>query len=186
MKVSLIIILIYLFSSHSWSQQGDPNLSGPAQQGAPVGVGQVPPEENAEQLENEILSHLEPYIYDAEGRRDPFTPFKIFVETPIVEDQIITQEQAPTEAVVQTPETRPLLRYNLSQLNLKAILWNVKKPKIIINDPSNKIHVLSKNDRIGNNSGYIAAIREGEVVVVQKVIVQGKEIVSTKYLRLKR
>jgi len=172
-KKLLLILCVGLFFGAVSAQEGDPNLSGAA--------GEV--NESVDQLESAILSYLEPYIYDAERRRDPFLPFKIFVEQPSIEDQF--QEEAPIQSEVEQP-TRPLLRYNLSQLDLKAILWNVKNPKVIINDPGNKLHVLRKNDRIGNNGGYIAAIREGEVVVVQKVSVQGKDIVTTKYMRLKR
>ena len=173
MKRLLLILSINLFFGAVSALVGDPNLSGAATE----------VDESVEQLESAILSYLEPYIYDAERRRDPFLPFKIFVEEPSIEDQF--KEEAPIQSEVEQP-TLPLLRYNLSQLNLKAILWNVKNPKVIINDPVNKLHVLRKNDRIGKNGGYIAAIREGEVVVVQRISVQGKDIVTTKYMRLKR
>lgn len=174
MKKLLLMFSINLFFGVALAQVGDPNLSGSTTEA----------NENVDELESAILSYLEPYIYDAERRRDPFLPFKIFVQEPSIEDQF-QQEETPIQSEVEQP-AHPLLGYNLSQLSLKAILWNVKNPKIIINDPVNKLHVLRKNDRIGNNGGYIAAIREGEVVVVQKVSVQGKDIVTTKYLRLKR
>lgn len=176
MKSIILFLLISSLPGIVLSQGGDPNLSGGAA---------APTEENVERLESEILSYLEPYIYDAERRRDPFLPYKIFVEEPSVEDQFVEEPPVKNE-IEPVNQVLPLLRYNLSQLNLKAILWNVKNPKVIVNDPNNKFHVLNMNDKIGNNGGYIAAIREGEVVVVKKVTVQGKEIVTTKYMRLKR
>ena len=169
MRIILLIFLL-LIATLGYSQNQDPNLSGNINEGV-------------DQVESEILSYLEPYIYDVEGRRDPFQPFKIFIEEPSVEDQF--KEETPIQKDVVEPRL-PLLRYNLSQIELKAILWNVKNPKVIVQVPGNKLHMLRLKDRIGNNGGYIATIREGEVVVVQKVTVQGKEIFSTKYMRLKR
>ena len=148
----------------------DPNLTGDVNA-------------NVEQVESEILTYLEPYIYDTEGRRDPFQPYRIFVEEKSVQDQF--KEDTP---IIQdnVESTLPLLRFNLSQIELKAVLWDVNKPRIIVKLPDNKLHVLELKDKIGNNDGYVAAIREGEVIVVEKVSVQGREIFSTKIMRLKR
>ncbi len=156
-----------------------PEVSGNANQDPNLNQGQVPPAaDDPAFMESEILSYLEPYIYDVDGRRDPFQPYQVFKNSVIDEN---------TGKAIETENTRaPLQRYNLSQLKLKAILWSVKTPRVIIQDPTSRMHTLITNDLIGNNGGYIAKIREGEVVVLEKVNVQGRLVSSTKLLRLKR
>ena len=37
----------------------------------------------------------------------------------------------------------------------------------LIMDPNNKSHIVKKNDRIGLHKGYLAEIREGEVIIAE-------------------
>lgn len=117
----------------------------------------------------EGASFLEPYVFDTrEGRRNPFSP-------PIIADG--------TASDMMLPGT-PLERYDLGELKLVGILWDVVSPKAMIIDPQGDVHILGKDDRVGRKRGYIAVIREGEVVVVETSNFNGENAYATRVLRI--
>ncbi len=117
----------------------------------------------------ESVSFLEPYVFDLrEGRRNPF-------RAPTLADG--------TMADMMLPGT-PLERYDLNELKLVGILWDVKTPKAMMVDPQGEVHVLGKDDRVGRKRGYIAVIREGEVVVVETSNFNGENAYSTRVMRI--
>jgi type IV pilus assembly protein PilP len=133
--------------------------------GAEEGAGQS----DGAGLSSELESFLEPYIYDPKGRRDPFLPF---VETkPLQEGEL-------------AGPLLPLQQFDLEQLKLVGIIWNVNDPKAMFTDPQNQVHVVRRDERIGRKNGYIAVIREGEVVVVEAVNVNGDLMYSTRVLKI--
>lgn len=114
---------------------------------------------------------LEPYLYDTrEGRRNPFKP-ATFIEPGSLNNQMVG------------PST-PLERFELDELRLLAIIWDVKSPRAMFLDPANEVHTVGKDDRIGRRRGYIAVIREGEVVVVESSTYGGEPVYSTRILRM--
>jgi type IV pilus assembly protein PilP len=114
---------------------------------------------------------LEPYIFDTrEGRRNPFRP-------PVQADGSMPD--------IMLPGT-PLERYELDELKLVGIMWEVKAPKAMIIDPLGEVHVLGKDDRVGRKRGYIAVIREGEVVVVETTTFNGETAYSTRVMRIEK
>lgn len=116
---------------------------------------------------------LEPYLYDTrEGRRNPFRPFAAF-------------DAAAYSDIVIGPST-PLERYDLDELKLTGILWDVKNPRAMFVDPKKEVHIVSKDDRIGRRRGYVAVIREGEVVVVETTTYSGEPVYSTRVLQIER
>ncbi len=118
----------------------------------------------------EIEGFLEPFIYDVVNRRDPFLAYAEFVPS----------EDGPTRPM------SPAQRFAIEDLKLIGVLWDVKDPKALFNDPENSILTLGRDDSIGNRNGYIAAIREGEVVVVEAIRKRGDIIYRTKVLRIER
>lgn len=126
---------------------------------------------SAEQIVLDYKLLTEPYIYDPRGRRDPFAP----VETRIAEQA----EGTPIRPLL------PLEKYELDQIELVGIIWDVTEPRAMFKDPTKKIHILSKDQRIGNNQGYIAVIREGEVVIVEASEQDGQVVYSTRVKRIK-
>ena len=116
-------------------------------------------------------SFLTPYIYQPDNRRDPFRPFK---------------EIGPLEGAELVGPLLPLQRYDITEIKLIGIIWDIKNPKAMFMDPTKKIHTLIKDDRIGRNNGYVAAIREGEVVVVETVNIRGELAYNTRVLQLER
>lgn len=121
---------------------------------------------------SELEGFLEPFIYDIVNRRDPFQPYADYVPSdgPGNNGRPLTHAQ----------------RYDLDQLRLIAIMWDVKDPKAMFVDPESEVLVVGRDDGIGNRSGYIAAIREGEVVVVEALRKRGDIIYKTRVLRLER
>lgn len=117
----------------------------------------------------EIEVFLEPFIYDTEQRRDPFAAYK-----------------DPTFSNEGGLPTGPLQQFNLDELELIGIMWDIRAPKAMFVDPSKKVHVAGRDEGIGKRNGYIAAIREGEVVVVEAVRTESGISYETKVIRLPR
>jgi type IV pilus assembly protein PilP len=116
----------------------------------------------------ELLSGIiEDYTYNPAGKRDPFTPIE------------------KSNGSAMAGPIWPLQRYDLEQLKLVGIIWEVKIPKAMIMDPTGHGYVVTVNERIGRNNGYIARIREGEIVVVENIIgSDGKSAYVTKLMKL--
>lgn len=115
---------------------------------------------------------LQPYKYDAENRRDPFRSFTFG-----------SAEAGPGEPV---GPILPLQRYDLDDLKLIGIMWDVRSPKAMFLDPNKEVHTLGKDDRIGRNNGYIAVIREGEVVVVEAEKIRDELVYTSRVLKMDR
>ena len=118
---------------------------------------------------SELEGFLEPFIYDMVNRRDPFQAWAEYVAP-----------EGPSKPL------SPAQRFDLDQLSLVGILWDVKDPKAMFMDPDNEVIVLGRDEGIGNKNGYIASIREGEVVVVEASRKRGDLIYKTRTLRIER
>ena len=98
----------------------------------------------------EIQSYMIPFIYDSVQERDPF------------EDPTVKKDKG----VVIIPKTPPE-EYDLKEINLKGIIWDIKSPKALFKLPNNAgYYTLIKGDKIGKN-GIIFEIRESEVIIVE-------------------
>lgn len=162
--------LIFMLSAQVLAQTPPPPPPPPS---AP-GIAPAPPPPSiagiGAGLSSEIESFLEPYIYDPKGRRDPFKPYA---------------ESAPLEEGEMAGPLLPLQQYDLEQLRLVGILWNIADPKAMFIDPKNQVHVVRRDERLGKKNGYVAVIREGEVVVVEAVNVNGDLMYSTRVLKIR-
>lgn len=114
---------------------------------------------------------LEPFIYDPKNRKDPFKPY--------VEIDSLDQGE------MQGP-LLPLQRFDLNEINLVGIIWDVGSPRAMFLDPTNTVHIIGKNERIGRNNGYIAMIREGEVVIVEATRKEDEVIYTTTVMKISR
>ena len=93
------------------------------------------------------------YIYDPTGKPDPFKPF-------------IREVKRSKEEADKT--LQPLQRYELSQLKLVAIIWNIDNPRALVEDNAGKGYIISKGSFIGNNQGKVTDILKDEVVVAEE------------------
>ncbi|QDK36844.1 pilus assembly protein PilP [Bdellovibrio sp. NC01] len=112
------------------------------------------------------------YIYDPTGKRDPFKPFKVL--RPIAKNE---KTEIPLE---------PLQRFEVDRLQIVGILWDVKTPRAMVRDPDGAVYTVTKNSKIGRNEGFVAAIREGEIVVVETKYEEGKPVKETRVMEFKK
>ena len=120
------------------------------------------------------LLNDEVYVYDPTGKRDPFKPYKNFRPTVDVGNQKIT-------TVLE-----PLQKFELEKLQIVGILWDVKTPRALLKDPDGAVHTVIRNTKIGRNEGFVAAIREGEIVVIETVYIDGNPKKETKIMEFRR
>lgn len=112
------------------------------------------------------------YFYDPSGKRDPFIPFKV-----------IRPQMADTGAM---EVLEPLQRWELERLQVVGILWEVKTPRAMIRDPDGVVFTITKNSKIGRNEGFVAAIREGEVVILETRYEEGKAIKEPRIMEFRK
>lgn len=182
---AFMISLNFVGRSRAQDPQGAPQTTPPAAQSAQPGNPQMPPSHpvDATQLPPaggsapsqssgiaELEGFLEPFIYDMVNRRDPFLPYAEFQPT----------DEGPARALT------PAQRFAIEELRLVGVMWDIKEPKAMFMDPEAEVLVLGRDESIGNRNGYIAAIREGEVVVVEAIRKRGDIIYRTRVLRIER
>ncbi|MGE0527148.1 MAG: pilus assembly protein PilP [Bdellovibrionales bacterium] len=154
------------------SSAGTPPSSEPPPDAPPTGTAQAPAQpESPNSGIADLEGFLEPFIYDIVNRRDPFQAYVEFVPV---------EDEGPPRALT------PAQRYDLEQLKLVGIMWDIKDPKAMFMDPDQEVLILGRDESIGNRNGYIAAIREGEVVVVEAIRKRGDIIYRTRVLRIER
>lgn len=127
------------------------------------------------------------YIYDASSKRDPFQPDEgDAVSVPVQERPVVSQEpNVPTPPPLPSREHEPLESFELERLKITGIMWNIKKPRAMITDPKGGVHFVGVKSRLGKRNGFVVAIREGEVVVVEYNPELDKWVKSFKVLELR-
>lgn len=132
----------------------------PATEENPFEGGTVEPlPATASPAETPPIPGLAEMPYDPTARRDPFKPFK------------------PARTVMDPAakiQLEPLQRYELEKIEVVGILWDVRTPRAMLKDPEGGVHTVVKNSKVGRNEGFVATIREGEVVVVETIYEDGK------------
>jgi Tfp pilus assembly protein PilP len=140
----------------------------PSTSGSSSALGLPPPTPKLSGTEDPFEGLLEDFQYDPVGKRDPFAPF--------------TPPKIGTQGMVGP--VFPLQRFSIEQLKLQGIIWDVNNPKALVVDPSNRAHIIVKDDRIGQRNGYVAQIREDEVIIVESIDLNGRTIYQTRVLRM--
>jgi type IV pilus assembly protein PilP len=160
--------LLSLYGFSAFAQQSTSLAPSPSPQ--PSATPDAPP---VKIMSAELQSYLEPFIYDAKNRRDPFHQY-FEPGTP-----------GSGEGEFQGP-LLPLQRFDLDDIHLIGIIWDVREPKAMFMDPNSQVHILAREDRIGKNNGFLAAIREGEVVVIETIRTRGETIRTTRVIKISR
>lgn len=164
-----LVLASFLFYHLCLAQEGDglsqdPNaVSIPAPDSSNASNPNGGSAENPSDQGYQVFEATTDYKYDPVGKRDPFRPYR---DAKVGIGQI--------RALNRPPE--PLERFDLKNLEIVAIVWDNSKPKALIQDPEKGIHSVVKGQRIGKNEGYIAEIREGEIVVMELFDLNGKII----------
>jgi len=92
------------------------------------------------------------YVYDADGRRDPFLPLAQ-IRKPISESGL--------------PLT-PLQKFDLGQFRLIGVIIGRNEPMAMVMAPGGKAYVLKRGIKIGKNAGQVIDIREDAVVIEER------------------
>lgn len=87
--------------------------------------------------------------YSAAGKRDPFRPLSL--------------KPKPTQRAREN--LSPLERYEIGQLKLVAIVWDIKEPKAMVEDATGLGYIVNVGTLIGPNEGKVKAIKPNEVVI---------------------
>ena len=173
-KLNLVIVMISasLFANFSAAQ---PPAVIPTKQAPALSASAPAPTSSpttAATGSNAMFSgFMDPFDYDQRGRRDPFVM--------PVPDRPVDQQNVHGPLL-------PLQKFDLAQLRLVGIIWDVKHPKAMIKDPTGNTHVVGTNTKVGPRNGYIAVIREGEMVVVETQEQEGKLVSSAQVVKIAR
>jgi len=92
--------------------------------------------------------------YSSAGKRDPFQALPLKTQT----------KRRPRENL------SPLERYDLGQLKLVGIVWDLKDPRAMVEDSAGLGYVVKIGTPIGPNEGKIKEIKSSEVVIEESYI----------------
>lgn len=112
---------------------------------AEAGIGDLPakkPEQPA------------PPRYSSAGKRDPFRPLSL----------------KPKVAARARENLSPLERYEIGQLKLVAVVWDIKEPKAMVEDAAGLGYIVKIGTLVGPNEGKVKAIKPGEVVIEESFV----------------
>lgn len=110
------------------------------------------------------------FQYDPTGLRDPFRSFE-------------WEREKLAEAEVRGP----LEEFDVSQLSVVGVVWNVGNARALIQDPSGQGFIVSEGARVGKNDGRIIKIDDSVVVVKETYVdLMGQEATKDIELRIRR
>jgi len=111
------------------------------------------------------------YSYEAEGKRDPFRSF-----TWNRPDRMAQRESAG-----------PLEQFDLTQLEVVAVVWRTGNARALVEDPSGESYIVGEGAAIGKNQGRVIAI-DDNTVVVKEIYVDylGQETTKDIEMRIRR
>jgi Tfp pilus assembly protein PilP len=95
------------------------------------------------------------FVYDPTGRRDPFRSF---------EWEHLKREFSDSE------QSGPLEQYDLSQLALIGVVWDVGRARALVRDPSGMSYVVATGARMGKNAGHVTQIEDNLLVVRERYV----------------
>jgi type IV pilus assembly protein PilP len=111
------------------------------------------------------------YTYDPTGKRDPFRSF-------------IWDRPDRFEPLA---EAGPLEQFDLSQLEVVAVVWRTGNARALVEDPSGDSYIVGQGASIGKNQGRIVSI-DDNTVVVKEIYVDylGQETAKDIEMRMRR
>lgn len=110
-----------------------------------------------------LFKHTKSYVGELSNPdRDPFRKPLYILE---LEEKSLKPQK--TEEIRIDDKIEAIRRWPLRDYRLVGVIWDVRNPKAMIVDPSNTMHLLKRNYRIGDKDGIISAISEGTITVIQ-------------------
>jgi len=110
------------------------------------------------------------FTYDPTGLRDPFRSF-----------------EWERDKLAETEVRGPLEEFDVSQLSVVGVVWNVGNARALIQDPSGQGFIVGEGARVGKNEGRIIKIDDSVVVVKETYVdMMGQEATKDIELRIRR
>lgn len=110
-----------------------------------------------------LFKHTKSYVGELSNPdRDPFRKPLYILE---LEEKSLRPQK--TEEIRIDDKIEAIRRWPLRDYRLVGVIWDVRNPKAMIVDPSNTMHLLKRNYRIGDKDGIISAISEGTITIIQ-------------------
>jgi len=110
------------------------------------------------------------FTYDPAGLRDPFRSY-----------------EWEREKLAESEVRGPLEEFDVSQLSVVGVVWNVGNARALIQDPSGQGFIVSEGARVGKNDGRIIKIDDSVVIVKETYVDQmGQEATKDIELRIRR
>ena len=108
---------------------------------------------------NPNLMETEEFVYDPNGKRDPFLPFDLSPKVP------------------RTGNLTPLERYSLGQLRVTAIILDMAKERVaFVENAAGRGFAIREGTKIGDQNGVVVSIEENHIKVLERTIdFAGKE-----------
>ena len=92
--------------------------------------------------------------YSPAGKRDPFRPLALKAKV----------RTRPRESL------SPLERYELGQLKLVGIVWDIKEPRAMVEDGAGLGYIVKIGTPIGTNEGKVRVIKPTEILIEESTI----------------
>ncbi len=92
--------------------------------------------------------------YSSVGKRDPFQPLSL----------------KPRVSARARENLSPLERYEIGQLKLVAVVWDIKEPTAMVEDATGLGYIVKIGTLVGPNEGKVKAIKPGEVVIEESFV----------------
>ncbi|MEC7986561.1 MAG: pilus assembly protein PilP [Myxococcota bacterium] len=109
--------------------------------------------------------------YESNGKRDPFRSFLSIAQTDDDDGNL--------------PKT-PLQRYEIQHYKLTGIIWDIDRPRALVEDPEGIGWVMELGDYIGKKWGKVTMITDNTVVVTEEARTTDGELVRNEIpLRLR-
>jgi type IV pilus assembly protein PilP len=103
------------------------------------------------------------FTYDPAGKPDPFIP--------LISEAAITSQKADVQAAPEAADLAPLQKYDLSELNLVAIIIrDDNSSTAMVEDKAGYGYILKQGMLIGKNNGIIRHITPNTIVVEEKIV----------------
>jgi type IV pilus assembly protein PilP len=111
------------------------------------------------------------YSYDPTGKRDPFRSF-------------VWDRPDKMQAIA---EAGPLGQFDLSQLEVVAVVWRTGNARALVEDPSGESYIVGEGAAIGKNRGHVVSIDDNTVVVKETYVdYLGQETTKDVEMRMRR
>ncbi|MFQ5835158.1 MAG: hypothetical protein ACE5HR_04470 [bacterium] len=118
-----------------------------------------------QQRDLEIESFLPPvFLYNSEGRRDPFIPLVAKERKVVVEESMETRPQVP-ETRQEVEKSKPKKIVTESGYRLIGLVWDKKRVFALIQGKDGK-WIVKKGDRIGEFQVFKVEAKKGEVTLI--------------------